>query len=173
MKLIHHTKNYTLNGDKKVTIQLRDNKIYKVNNRKTSIKIDELENDEYLITCDEKPHVGEVVNLKQNECSVMINGNTYHFTIETELASKRKEKLSKDQTKKATKVNAPLPGEIVAVLMGENQEVHKGEPIIILEAMKMQNEILSPISGKIKSIHVKAEETVMKDQILFVIDPGK
>ncbi|TLX76083.1 biotin/lipoyl-binding protein [Labilibacter sediminis] len=173
MKLIHHTKNYTLNGDKKVTIQVRDNEIHKINNKKASIEIDELENDEYLIKCDEKSHVGEVVSLKQNECSVMINGNTYHFSIETELASRRKAKLSKDGKAKVTKVNAPLPGEIVAVLMSEGQEVHKGEPVMILEAMKMQNEILSPVNGTIKALHVKADDTVMKDQIMFEIDPGK
>ena len=66
-----------------------------------------------------------------------------------------------------------MPGEIVAVLMSEGQEVHKGEPVMILEAMKMQNEITSPVSGKIKALHVKADDTVMKDQLLFEIDPGK
>ncbi len=173
MKLIHHTKTYTLTGDKKVTVTLRDGEIYKINNRKTKIEIEGLENDECLIKCTERTHVGEVLSLKQNECSVMINGNTYHFTIETELASKRREKLLKSAGKKIEKINAPLPGEIVAVLVSEGQEVHKGEPIMILEAMKMQNEIISPINGVIKSLQVKSEETVMKDQLLFEIDPGK
>jgi biotin carboxyl carrier protein len=173
MKLIHHTKNYTLTGDKKINIQVRDNEIHKVNNRKTSYEIEALENDEYLIKCNERTHVGEIVNLKQNEVTVMINGNTYQFTIDTELASKRKAKIAKDAGKQVQKINAPLPGEIVAVLMSENQEVTKGEPVIILEAMKMQNEILSPITGKIKSIQVKAEETVMKDQLLFEVEPLK
>jgi len=173
MKLIHHTKNYTLTGDKKVNIQVRDNKLHKINNRKTSINVEPIENDEFLINVNDKNHVGEVVNLKQNEVSVMINGNTYNFTIETELASKRKEKLAKYAGKKVSKINAPLPGEIVAVLMSEGQEVHKGEPVMILEAMKMQNEITSPVNGKIKSLHVKADDTVMKDQLMFEIDPGK
>lgn len=173
MKLLRHTKNYTLTGEKKVNIQVRDNQIHKINNRKTSIQVESLDNDEYLIKGEKHTHLGEVVNLKQNEVTVMINGNTYNFTIETELASKRKEKITKNAGKKVSKINAPLPGEIVAVLMSEGQEVHKGEPIMILEAMKMQNEITSPVNGKIKSLHVKAEETVMKDQILFEIDPGK
>ncbi|MGQ1787542.1 MULTISPECIES: acetyl-CoA carboxylase biotin carboxyl carrier protein subunit [unclassified Saccharicrinis] len=173
MKLIHHTKNYTLTGDKKVNIQVRDNKLHKINNRRADIEIEDIENDEFLIKINDKTHVGEVLDLKQNEVSVMINGNTYHFTIDTELASRRKQKLAKDSGKKVSKVNAPLPGEIVAVLMSEGHEVHKGEPVLILEAMKMQNEITSPVNGKIKNIHVKAEETVMKDQILFEVDPGK
>jgi len=173
MKLIHHTKNYTLTGEKKVNIQVRDNKVHKINNKRTSIDIEDIENDEFLIKVNDKAHVGEVLNLKQNEVSVMINGNTYHFSVETELASKRKERLAKDTGKKITKVSAPLPGEIVAVLVSEGQEVHKGEPVMILEAMKMQNEIISPVNGIIKSLHVKADETVMKDQALFDIDPGK
>ena len=173
MKLLHHTKNYTLTGEKKVNVTVRDNKIYKINNRRTPIDVEPLDNGEFVIKCAENSHIGEVVDLKQNEVTVMINGNTYHFTIDTELASKRKEKLSKSDKKKVEKTKAPLPGEIVAVLMSEGQEVHKGEPVMILEAMKMQNEIVSPVSGKIKSVHVKAEESVMKDQLLFEIDPGK
>ncbi|GAF01452.1 acetyl-CoA carboxylase biotin carboxyl carrier protein subunit [Saccharicrinis fermentans] len=173
MKLIHHTKNYTLSGDKKVNIQVRDNKLHKINNRRTTIDIEDIENDEFLIKINGKSHVGEVLDLKQNEVSVVINGNTYHFTVDTELASKRKEKLAKNSGKKIAKINAPLPGEIVAVLMSEGQEVHKGEPVLILEAMKMQNEIVSPVNGIIKSIQVKAEDTVMKDQMLFDVDPEK
>ena len=173
MKLIHSTKNYILTGDKKVSVTVRDNKLYKINNRKVNIDIEQLPEDEFLIKCTERTHVGEVVNLKQNEVTVMINGNTYSFTIDTELASKRKEKLAKAGGKKVAKVKAPLPGEIVAVLMSEGQEVHKGEPVMILEAMKMQNEITSPVSGKVKGLHVKADDTVMKDQLLFEIDPGK
>ncbi len=173
MKLLSHIKKYTLTGEKKVNIAVKDSEIYKVNNRKVDIDIEALENDEYVVNCNKNSHVGEVVSLKQNEVSVMINGNTYHFTIETEYASKRREKLSKSSSKKIEKVKAPLPGEIVAVLISEGQEVHKGEPIMILEAMKMQNEIVSPIGGKVKSISVKSEETVMKDQILFEVEPGK
>ncbi|WP_075591622.1 acetyl-CoA carboxylase biotin carboxyl carrier protein subunit [Labilibacter marinus] len=173
MKLLRHTKNYTLTGEKKVSVQIRDNEIYKINNKKASVEVEGINNDEVLIKIDNQTHIGEVVNLKQNEVSVMINGNTYDFTIDTELASKRKEKIAKNAGVKVSKVNAPLPGEIVAVLMSEGQEVHKGEPIMILEAMKMQNEITSPVNGKIKSIHAKADDTVMKDQVLFEIDPDK
>ncbi|SMO66915.1 Biotin-requiring enzyme [Saccharicrinis carchari] len=173
MKLLHSTKNYTLTGEKKVNIQVRDGKLHKINNRKASIDIEYIDSDEFMIKVNEKTHIGEVLSLKQNEVSVMINGNTYHFNIDTELASKRKEKLTKDAGKKVAKTNAPLPGEIVAVLVSEGQEVHKGEPIMILEAMKMQNEITSPITGKIKTLHVKADETVMKDQALFEVSPVK
>lgn len=173
MKLLRTIKNYTLTGEKKVNVQLRDGKLHKINNRKAAFEIELIENDEYVIKVNEKSHLGQVVSLKQNEVTVMINGNTYNFTVETELGSKRKEKLTKDAGKKVSKTTAPLPGEIVAVLVTEGQEVHKGEPVMILEAMKMQNEIISPISGKIKALHVKAEETVMKDQALFEVDPGK
>ncbi len=171
MRLIHHTKSYTLTGDQKVTVQLRDNEISKINNKKVDVAIESLNQDEYLVKCGDSKHVGEVVNLKQNEVTVVINGNTYAFTIETEIAAKRRARLSKNETVKVQKITAPLPGEIVAVLVGEGQEVHKGEPVMILEAMKMQNEIVAPVTGKIKSVHTKAEETVMKDQLLFVIEP--
>jgi biotin carboxyl carrier protein len=53
----------------------------------------------------------------------------------------------------------------------KGQKVKKGEAVLILEAMKMQNEIQSPVSGTIKSINVRPNESVMKDQSLMEIMP--
>jgi biotin carboxyl carrier protein len=66
-------------------------------------------------------------------------------------------------------VRAPMPGKIIDVLVREGSNVLRGEPVVILEAMKMQNEIQSPVNGKIISVHVKANTTVMKDDILAEI----
>lgn len=63
-----------------------------------------------------------------------------------------------------------MPGKIIEVLVDENTLVKEGDSIAILEAMKMQNEIISHVSGKIKSIHVKAEETVNKDDVIVEIE---
>ena len=65
-----------------------------------------------------------------------------------------------------------MPGKIVEIMVEEGSEVNEGEPIIILEAMKMQNEISSHISGNVKTIAVKKNETVMKDDILIEIQKG-
>jgi biotin carboxyl carrier protein len=55
------------------------------------------------------------------------------------------------------------------VLVREGSTVLRGEPVVILEAMKMQNEILSPVNGVITKVSAKANTNVMKDDVLVEI----
>jgi biotin carboxyl carrier protein len=63
-----------------------------------------------------------------------------------------------------------MPGKIVDLLVEENAEIKEGDPILILEAMKMQNEISSHVTGKIKKILVKQNDSVAKDEVLLEIE---
>jgi pyruvate carboxylase subunit B len=65
-----------------------------------------------------------------------------------------------------------MPGKIIDILVEEGSEVKEGEPIIILEAMKMQNEIASHVTGVVKSITVKKNDSVMKDDVMIEIQKG-
>lgn len=67
-------------------------------------------------------------------------------------------------------VRALMPGRITSVLVKEDELVKEGTPLLILEAMKMQNEIGSPIAGKVKSISVHEGATVKKDSVLITIE---
>ncbi len=62
-----------------------------------------------------------------------------------------------------------MPGRIIDVLVRDGAEVMRGEALVILEAMKMQNEIQSLVSGTVTRIGVKAGQNVMKDDILAEI----
>ena len=64
-------------------------------------------------------------------------------------------------------LKAPMPGLVVAILVEEGQEVKKGQVLVILESMKMQNELKSPRDGTISHIKVKAGESVEQKQILL------
>ena len=64
---------------------------------------------------------------------------------------------------------APLAGTILRILVKEGQKVKKGENLIILEAMKMENEIVADEDGIIRSILVKANEIVESDQPLLIL----
>jgi biotin carboxyl carrier protein len=66
-------------------------------------------------------------------------------------------------------IKAPMPGKIIDVLVREGTSVLRGEPIVILEAMKMQNEILSPVNGMVVKVMAKPNTNVMKDDILVEI----
>ncbi len=67
-------------------------------------------------------------------------------------------------------VRALMPGRITSILVKEGETVEAGTPLLILEAMKMQNEIASPIAGRVKSVQVQEGATVKKDSVLVVVE---
>lgn len=67
-------------------------------------------------------------------------------------------------------VHAQLPGTIVKILKSEGEMVSLKDPVLVLEAMKMENEIFPTTEGKIKKIHVKEGQKVSKGDLLFEIE---
>jgi len=57
-------------------------------------------------------------------------------------------------------VTAPIPGKVVAVKVSEGDTVEPGQPLVVLEAMKMENELVAERAGTVRSVHVEAGETV-------------
>ena len=68
-----------------------------------------------------------------------------------------------------TTMTAPMPGSVSKIVAREGQVVKKGDVIIMLEAMKMQNEMASPVAGVVKSINVSVGESVKPGQIMAII----
>jgi pyruvate carboxylase subunit B len=104
-----------------------------------------------------------------------ISNNNYNFYINTkeypivilDNLSIEKEKFKKIEKKaEGWKIKAQIPGKIVRILKKEGEEVEKDEGVLIMEAMKMQNELKAPDKGKIKKIYVKEMEAVETGAIL-------
>ncbi len=70
----------------------------------------------------------------------------------------------------ATNVTAPIPGKILAVEVEPGKQVKKGDLLITLEAMKMENYIEAPVDGVVKDVKVKPGDTVKAGDILVVIE---
>lgn len=66
----------------------------------------------------------------------------------------------------SVKVNAPMPGTVVSVAVTPGQAVKKGDVLLVLEAMKMENEINAPQDGTVASIHVAKGEAVDSGKLL-------
>lgn len=66
----------------------------------------------------------------------------------------------------AVKVNAPMPGKILSVKASAGQAVKKGDVLLILEAMKMENEVVAPQDGTVASINVAAGDSVEAGAVL-------
>jgi biotin carboxyl carrier protein len=69
-----------------------------------------------------------------------------------------------------TPLKAPLPGTITDVKVAVGQQVSVGDTVIVLEAMKMQNNIEAETAGTVKSVLVKAGDTVMEGSVLLTIE---
>jgi len=69
-------------------------------------------------------------------------------------------------------IHALMPGRITSILVNEGEFVERGSALLVLEAMKMQNEITSPISGRVKSIRVREGANVKKGSVLIEIEPS-
>ena len=110
---------------------------------------------------------------------IEIDGQAYHvivrelpddavMTEQPKADSGRHVADSATQTEGKTML-APMAGTILRILVKEGQRVKKGENLIVLEAMKMENEIVADEDGVIRSILVKANDSVESDQPLLIL----
>jgi biotin carboxyl carrier protein len=112
----------------------------------------------------------EIVRSSQNKYEILFNDISYTFTVETPFSLQRRKVLNSNRGKIDKEIiKAPMPGKIIDVLVREGSTVLRGEPVVILEAMKMQNEIISPVNGTIVKVMAKPNTNVMKDDILVEI----
>ena len=144
--------------------------VIRVNGRDYSVELREDEKYGIHVLWKNRRYPVEIVRTKQNRYEILFNDIGHMFTVETPISMQRKKVLGAGKGKSATLViRAPMPGKIIDVLVRENAEVLKGEALVILEAMKMQNEIQSIASGTVTRIGVRAGQNVMKDDILAEI----
>ena len=109
--------------------------------------------------------------------NVKLNGKVYEVEIEeVKAGSQPTMSATPSQAPKASApagagqaVEAPLQGSMFNILVKEGQAVKKGDVVAILEAMKMENEIISPVDGTIKSVNVEKGQNVNLGDVIVVI----
>ena len=165
-----HKKLYALSDTKKFGFALPFKHSIKIGKREYEIKLKEDEKYGTYILWKNRRYPVEVIKSRQNKYEILFNDISYSFTVETPFSLQRMKLLNSKKGKPEKEfVKAPMPGKIIDVLVRENTNVLRGEPLVILEAMKMQNEIQSPVNGQIISITVKPGNNVMKDDLLIEI----
>jgi biotin carboxyl carrier protein len=99
---------------------------------------------------------------------VNVNGNDYEIGIKDKYdLLLQKLGISAGATKVVQQIKAPMPGLIIHLIAAEGDEIKKGDSLLILEAMKMENVLKSPRDGKIKKVHVQLKQAVEKNQLLI------
>jgi glutaconyl-CoA/methylmalonyl-CoA decarboxylase subunit gamma len=158
-------------GGKKYVIKNPFSEDLKINGHQQDIKIFEDEEGFTFIEFKNKKYFAEIIEKSQNKYTVLLNGLSYNFTIESPISYRRRKYLEQhEEVRKLEVVTAPMPGKIVELLVEEGTIVKEGEAILILEAMKMQNEIITQVAGKIKKINIKPGDSVSKDEVLMEIE---
>ena len=133
-----------------------------------------------------------VEEIEAGKTNVTVNGNVY--TVETEVpaapapkpapapkaeapkaapapaaAPAPKAEAPKAAPAAGVQVKSPLPGSIIKVLVSEGQAVKKGDTLLTLESMKMENPVLAEQDGTVKQIAVTPGQNVMQDDLLIVL----
>ena len=111
---------------------------------------------------------------------ITLNDKIYKVDIE-EVTSEKEEVITKIdessapgkdssmQCSEGITVKAPIPGDILSILVKVGDEVKKDQVLLLLEAMKMENEIVTPVNGKIVSLEVSKGDSVISGQVLVQI----
>jgi len=102
---------------------------------------------------------------------IQINGRRYTVNAEDKLDLLLK-RLGLDNLSqnKVNDIKAPMPGLILSINVAEGDEVSKGDSLLILEAMKMENVLKSPTDGVVKAIKVEQGQNVEKNQLMIVFE---
>jgi biotin carboxyl carrier protein len=142
---------------------------------------------EYKYTINGTKYVVAIGDIEENIANVTVNGEDYKVEMEIEAEPEKKKPVlgkpaaaaaadSSAETASAANVNtnnavkAPLPGVITSIEVAVGDEVKAGDTVLVLEAMKMANNIEAEKDGKVTAILVQAGQSVMEDDALVVIE---
>ena len=105
------------------------------------------------------------------QCTISVNGKNYELKLSNELDQLLlKMGMGKSKDNKMDVVKAPMPGLVLHILVEIGQSIEKGDSLIILEAMKMENIIKATGSGIVKAIKVSTKDAVEKNQVLIEME---
>lgn len=129
-----------------------------------------LEASKFHVLKNNKPYKAEIISADfiSKKYSIKVNNNVYEVAISDALDELIKSMgIERGRTKEVNAIKAPMPGLILEINVSVGHEVKENDPLLILEAMKMENCFLSPRDGVIKSIAVEKGNAVEKGQLLI------
>ena len=134
------------------------------------IDIIEIKDGIFHIIKDNKSYNAEVLKANKEEKSfvIRVNGNKYTVQLKDKYDDLLKELgMEMGSSTKVKDLKAPMPGLVVDVRVKKGDEVKKGDALVVLQAMKMENIIKCPTEGSIKKIHITKGNAIEKNQIMI------
>lgn len=118
-------------------------------------------------------------SIDDNIATLDVNGTVYEVELEREtkttktptlvrkVVASKEEKIEKKEGGSATPVKAPLPGKIMTLKVSKGDIVKKGDTLLIMEAMKMENNVLATKDGVVEAIKVQPGDSVLEGDVLL------
>ena len=122
---------------------------------------------------DKKSYSAEVVEINEAEkqFKIKINNHQYSLKIKDQYDELLKNLgLDSINSQKIKEIKSPMPGLVLKILVNEGDLIKKGENLLILEAMKMENMIKAPADLIVKKINVKIGDKLEKNQLMLTLD---
>ena len=152
---------------------------YSVELKKANVVVDgekvdfryQITSNTYLIYIGDKIHRIQVLQKNDTGLTLSVNGKVTFAEVKDEIAmTLAKLGINAEQEAVQLEVMAPMPGVILDILVKEGDHVTKGDPLIILEAMKMENLVKATDQAMVKSLDVKVGQNVEKNSVLITFE---
>jgi biotin carboxyl carrier protein len=156
--------------DKQYLVEIIDEKHVSVDGKIYNVDFESVSGQPvFSLIVDGKSHEAYVQEGDEN-WQVLMRGRLYPVRVEDEREKRLRAAAGGGVAETGEfYLKAPMPGLVVAIPVAEGQEVKKGQVLLILESMKMQNELKSPRDGKVNRIRVKPGESVEQKQALLSV----
>jgi len=156
--------------DKQYLVEIIDEKHVSVDGKIYNVDFESVSGQPvFSLIVDGKSHEAYVQEGDEN-WQVLMRGRLYPVKVEDEREKRLRAAAGGGVAETGEfHLKAPMPGLVIAIPVSEGQEVKKGQVLLILESMKMQNELKSPRDGTIGRIRVKAGESVEQKQTLLSV----
>ncbi|MCW8849969.1 MAG: hypothetical protein OQJ81_08330 [Melioribacteraceae bacterium] len=156
--------------EEKFIINTSDSRKVKLGDREFNLDISQLSDHTYSLKLGNEIFHITSTKLENNKYSFLVDGHYFESYVRTKLEEETenilKSSLNSDDT---IKIKSPMPGMILRVNKKVGDKVIKGESLILLEAMKMENELKAPEDGILSEVFIEPGKSVEKNQILIVI----
>jgi len=138
-----------------------------IGGREYTLDIEKVEHGVYSVIHNGNSHNMEIIKSEQKDFYT-VNTQYQSFNIEiapaTQISNGGKKRVNKDE-----KVTAPIPGKVLSIKVAPGDPVEENQNLVVLSAMKMENELKSPISGIVSKVNVKEEDVVKEGTVLVEV----
>lgn len=138
-----------------------------IDGRRYELKVVSPERGVYTVFDSDRVYEASVWSSDQNLLRVKIGGSLFSTNV---IDRKHRRPTTEHRTEGRQNLTSPMPGKVVRVLLSVGEDVAAGQGVLVVEAMKMQNEIKSPKSGRVIEVRISEGDNVNANQVLAIVD---